>query len=300
MFDELFNELKEHYAGKFDWADIRGDQAPSLEALGEALKKDHPLYGRERAAALARRASSGDVLYLLEDGRYVILNPFRLNYSQTGFAFFYEFADLRRVFQHIRDEYAEEYLQESLQEDEQELAEIWRERKRTERKFSAPKFWLLYFAAMLAAYYAAMLAVHWIFTQVWSRMDAQIFSFQRYTPLQYIWYLLFPQFYGDRLGEDIQRIGIFLGSFAVLRAAGYLLERFLGVLIFEYKPFIITVLGGVTIWAVIHSAAVIPTPDFVYNEFFLKYMPIYLSIVLNYIGLLAYTHSQWLRMKAKG
>ena len=311
MFDELFNELKERYAGRFDWADIRGDQTPSLEALDSALGKNHPLYDRKRAEALAKRESSGDVLYLLEDGRYVVINPLNLNFDKAGFAVFYEFADIQRAVQHIRDEYAEECLQEIHQENDEELAEIWRERKRTAGSYRLI-FWAVYFVSLLSVYYLLLIGLHWLFTKLGGQEWMEIFSFEKTYHAPTVVpggdeYLDFYKAQGlfffsmNNFFEEIGRIALFIFVFGVIRAAGYALERFNGVFIFENKAIIITALGGVFVFVVIHSVLVILYGfDHTLRDFFMKTMPGYLSFILNYAGLLVYTHNLWIQMKVNG
>ena len=78
VFEEYFSALSRKYQDAFNWLDIRHNEDYFLRELNLELKESHPLYKRS-TAALIKRESNDDVLFLLEDNICAIVH---LTYSR--------------------------------------------------------------------------------------------------------------------------------------------------------------------------------------------------------------------------
>ena len=275
MFDELFGGLDKKYTGKFDWTDIRDDQEPSLAALDSLLDKSHPLYYFKREAALAKREPGGDVLYLLEGGVYVIVNPTNPSYNGLGQLTYREFSNLQNTIRHIHEGYAEEHEVDARIESDQERAEILEE-TRDPKAYS--KFWHLYHMATVAAHSFLLSVFGWFFNGLIVIMSSG--------------HYIVP-FTGDgdwRLIVWAVWIAINFAAYALLRLADRIVKRRTGSTMFTEKNVIKRIVFPVAALFAVTAAVTVPIAVVSesgggYAIFYLFLMPLYMGAGLHSAGI---------------
>ena len=285
MFDELFGGLDKKYARKFNWVDIRDDQGPSLAALDSVLDKRHPLYHAKREAALARREPGGDVLYLLEGGVYVIVNPTNPSYNDLGQLTYREFSNLQNTIRYVHEGYAEEHVVDTQLDSDEMLAEILEE---TREPKAQSKFWHMYLAVTAAVHYITLMPFAWIFNGSVNYIIAPVI------PIRFV------TLSGEIKQEPVAWVFVNFAVYALLRFADYIVKKKTNFTIFDNKRIITAIVVTAAVLFAATAAVIIPIANVSvdtggYLIFYLYVMPLYMGLIVHSTGI--YLFHSWLKDK---
>lgn len=107
-FEESFCNLYDKFGEDFNWTVISpANKYYSNEAKNE-IKPGHPLYGLE-IWSVAKCESKDDVMFVLEDGRYIILHLTYCENIDPSYPNYISFNYLQDAIEYIEKQYCEEY-----------------------------------------------------------------------------------------------------------------------------------------------------------------------------------------------
>ena len=108
----LENLIKKYQTDGFPWKLVLKSQLENdvfLTELHSELSETHSLFNRKICRSVAKSCANDDVLFLSEDGKWLIVH---LTYTKTNFANsprFIEFLTLEDAVKHIEDEHLSSY-----------------------------------------------------------------------------------------------------------------------------------------------------------------------------------------------
>ncbi|SHL77609.1 hypothetical protein SAMN02745136_05674 [Anaerocolumna jejuensis DSM 15929] len=108
-FEEAFSNLCEKYGENFNWSLIGFSNQYFVEEAKKEIKPGHLLYGKTMNS-VAKSESNDDVMFVMENERYVIIHLTYCKDGEVRYPTFLEFENLIEVMSFIEKEYVENYL----------------------------------------------------------------------------------------------------------------------------------------------------------------------------------------------
>ena len=103
----MFSKLEEKYGDDFNWGVT--DNSGFLVEVTSELNNQHPLFDRIEKV-IARCYSNDDVLFLLNNGNYVIVHLTYLKINTAGFPAYKEFSDICTALEFIEKQFVSDFL----------------------------------------------------------------------------------------------------------------------------------------------------------------------------------------------
>lgn len=105
-FEEAFGNLCDKYGENFNWSSIGLSNQYFVEAAKKEIKPGHPLYG-QTMYSVAKSESNDDVIFVIENERYVIIHLTYCKDGEVRYPTFLEFHNLIEVISYIEKKYVE-------------------------------------------------------------------------------------------------------------------------------------------------------------------------------------------------
>lgn len=104
-----FSELEAKYGDEFNWREITQDDTYFTNEAYKEISRKHPLYKIE-LKTIAKCDSNDDVLYQMENGKYVIIHLTYNSNKSNLYPRFKEFFSADEALDYIERKFIEEYI----------------------------------------------------------------------------------------------------------------------------------------------------------------------------------------------